>query len=419
MTASTAAVLSIGTEITRGEIINTNASWLADELTRLGLDVTEVACVPDDRLAIQETLRRLGESHALVVSTGGLGPTTDDITSECVAALLGLPLERDTASLEAIRSRRARFGFGEAVPASNAKQADFPLGSRILANPHGTAPGFSASVGRATAFFMPGVPGEMKPMFTTHVAPHVHALAGRGGIHQVRLKTFGLPESTVNDRLLGVEAEHGVIIGYRAHFPEIEVKVLARRADAETAERAAETAAHEVRSRLRDVLFAEGNVTFAESVGSLLRARSLSFGTAESCTGGLVGALLTEPAGASEFFRGAIVSYDDSVKRELLGVPADTLARVGAVSAEVARAMAEGARRVLRTDVALAITGIAGPGGGTATKPVGLVHFAVSTAAGTTDDHFVFPSDRQRIRLRATYAGLALVRRIVETETKR
>jgi nicotinamide-nucleotide amidase len=413
MTATTAALLSIGTEITRGEITNTNASWLAEELTRLGVDVTEVASVPDDRAAIRETLLRLGAGHALVVSTGGLGPTTDDITSECAAAVLGVPLERDQASLEAIRARRERFGFGSAIPASNAKQADFPRGARILANPHGTAPGFSVSIGRATAHFMPGVPGEMKPMFTSHVAPSLRAIVGDGGLHQIRLKTFGLPESTVNDRLAGIEADHGVIIGYRAHFPEIEVKVLARAADAETAQRVAEKAASEVRSRLQDVVFAEGDVGFAEAVGLLLRARRLTFGTAESCTGGLVGALVTEQAGASEFFRGSIVSYDDSIKREILGVDGDTITRVGAVSAEVARAMAEGARRVLRTDVALAITGIAGPGGGTATKPVGLVHYAVSTAAGTTDEQFVFPSERRHVRLRAAYAGLSLVRRIV------
>ena len=410
MTATTAAVLSIGTEITRGEITNTNASWLAEELTRLGLDVAEVAAIPDDRAAIAATVRRLGDAHTLIVSTGGLGPTTDDITSECAAAVLGVPLERDPASLDAIRTRMERFG--RAVAASNAKQADFPAGARILSNPHGTAPGFSVKIARATAFFMPGVPSEMKPMFTTHVAPRLQPFV-TGGIHQIRLKTFGLPESTVNDRLAGIEAAHGVIIGYRAHFPEIEVKVLARASDAATAERIARNATDEVRSRLLDVVYAEGDVTFAESVGSLLRARSLSFGTAESCTGGLVAELMTEQAGASDFFRGAIVSYDDSVKREVLGVDPAVIAAKGAVSAEVARAMADGARRVLRTDVALAITGIAGPGGGTATKPVGLVHFAVATASETIDDNFVFPGERRHVRLRAVYAGLALVRRVV------
>jgi nicotinamide-nucleotide amidase len=253
----------------------------------------------------------------------------------------------------------------------------------------------------------------MKPMFTTHVAPLLRPEVS-GGIHQIRLKTFGLPESTVNDRLAGIEAAHGVAIGYRAHFPEIEVKVLARASTLADAERLARVAADEVRSRLGDVVYGEGNVGFAESIGSLLRARSLSLGTAESCTGGLVAELLTEAAGASDFFRGAIVSYSDSVKRDVLGVDPELLARVGAVSAEVARGMAEGARRVLGADVALSITGIAGPSGATATKPVGLVHFAVASASGTTDDHFVFPSERRQVRLRAAYAGLALVRRVLE-----
>jgi len=407
----TAAVLSIGTEITRGEITNTNASWLAEEITRIGLAVAEVAAVPDSREAIQTALGRLGAAHTVVVSTGGLGPTTDDITSECVAALLSVPLEQDAASLEAIRLRMERFG--RAVSASNAKQADFPRGATILSNPNGTAPGFCMKIGGAIAFFMPGVPLEMKPMFATHVAPLLEARVS-SGTYQVRLKTFGLPESTVNDRLAGIETAHGVTIGYRAHFPEIEVKLLARADDRESAEQVARAAADDARSRLGDVVYAEGDIGFAESIGKILRARALSLGTAESCTGGLVSEVLTERPGASDFFRGAIVSYDDSVKRDVLGVDEEVLARAGAVSAEVARAMAEGARRVLGTDVALAITGIAGPGGATATKPVGLVHFAVATASGTTDDHFNFPSERRHVRLLAVYAGLRLVREIVE-----
>jgi nicotinamide-nucleotide amidase len=407
----TAAVLSIGTEITRGEITNTNASWLAEEITRIGVEVREVAAVPDSRDAIQRALDRLGAEHTVVVSTGGLGPTTDDITSECVAALLSVPLDRDAASLEALRARMSRFG--RAVSTSNAKQADFPRGATILSNPNGTAPGFYVRIRGATAFFMPGVPLEMRPMFTTHVAPLLESGVS-GGMSQIRLKTFGLPESTVNDRLAGIEAAHGVIIGYRAHFPEIEVKVLARADNRAGAERIARVAADEARSRLGDVVYAEGDVGFAESVGATLRAHSLTLGAAESCTGGLVSEVLTERPGASDFFRGAIVSYDDSVKRDVLGVDPEVLARAGAVSAEVARAMAEGARRVLGTDVALAITGIAGPGGATAAKPVGLVHFAVATALGTTDDHFIFPSERRQVRFLAAYAGLGLVREVVE-----
>jgi nicotinamide-nucleotide amidase len=407
----TSAVLSIGTELTRGEIANTNATWLCEELTLIGHEVTEAVVVPDDRDEIRRTLERLAAKHGVIVSTGGLGPTTDDITNECVAAALGVALERDVASLEAIAARMARFG--RTITPSNAKQADFPSGATILPNPNGTAPGFAVNIGgHCRAFFMPGVPAEMKPMFANHVAPDLRMLV-TGGSYQVRLRTFGMPESAVNDRLAGVEAAHRVIIGYRAHFPEIEVKLLARASTQQEAKRISIAAAEVAKSRLGDVVYGEGSVDFAESVGSLFRERNLTMAAAESCTGGLVAQLITEHPGASEFFRGSIVAYDDSVKTAVLGVPATLVASRGAVSTEVTRAMAEGARRALGVDVALAITGLAGPGGTTPAKPVGEVHLAVATADGTTDRQLSFPSSRSQVRLLAAYAGLSLVRRVV------
>lgn len=402
-----AAILSIGTEITRGEITNTNASWLAEELTRDGLEVAAIDTVADDRDDIQRALLRLAERHTLIVCTGGLGPTTDDITAECVARAIGVPLERHAPSLDALRERLSRHG--RPLTDSNAKQADLPKGASPLPNAHGTAPGFSVRIGSARAFFLPGVPGEMKPMFSAFVAPEVRSSATEG-ICQVRLKTFGLPESTVNDRLAGVEAAHRVTIGYRAHFPEIEVKVLARRDTAAVAEADARRAAEEVRARLAEFVYAEGDVTFGEAVCELLRSRSLTLGTAESCTGGLVAELLTERAGASDVFRGAVVAYANSVKENVLGVDARLIAENGAVSAQVARAMAEGARRVLGADLAVAITGVAGPGGGTDTKPVGLVHYAVATGAVTVDRRAEYPGTRRQIQLRAAFVALALVR---------
>lgn len=412
----TAAVLSIGTEITRGEITNTNSAWLCEELSRAGLEVFAADTVPDDRDAIRDELRRLGDRHSLIVCTGGLGPTTDDITSECVADVLGVPLERDAASLEAIVQRLARSG--RSLTGSNAKQADFPRGAQVLPNPHGTAPGFCVRIGRADAFFMPGVPGEMKPMFTAFVEPRARA-AVSGGLRQVRLRTFGLAESTVNDRLAGIEAQHGVLIAYRAHFPEIEVKVLARAVTQAEAERIARRAADEVKARLGDVIFAEGDTALAAVVTELLRNEGLTFGTAESCTGGLVADLVTEHPGASDVFRGAVVAYDNGVKESLLGVEPALLGAHGAVSTEVARAMAEGARRALGVDVSLALTGIAGPGGGTETKPVGLVHYAVATEHGTDSRKAVYPGSRNQVRLRAAYAGLSLVRQILTAGSSR
>jgi nicotinamide-nucleotide amidase len=249
-------------------------------------------------------------------------------------------------------------------------------------------------------------------MFEERVEPSIRSIA-REGLFQVRLKTFGAPESTVNDQLVGMEQRFGVTIGYRAHFPEIEVKVLARAATTGEAQRIATEAAVQVRQRLGDIVYGEGDVTFAESVGALCRERGLSLATAESCTGGLVASLITEPAGASDYFVGSIVSYANAVKVAILGVDSAVLAARGAVSAEVARGMAEGARRVLGADVALALTGVAGPGGGTEEKPVGLVHYAVAAPSGTTNRQQVFPGSRRQVQQRAAFAGLALVREVL------
>jgi nicotinamide-nucleotide amidase len=407
-----AAVLCIGTELTRGELLNSNATWLAEALTTIGFDVLAVDCVDDDRGRIEAALTRLSLAHEVVVCTGGLGPTTDDITTECAARLAGAPLVRDEPSLQVIRERLARFNREMAV--SNAKQADFPRGSRILPNPNGTAPGFELGLNRALLFFMPGVPFEMKAMFEAHVAERITPLLGDRHF-QVLLRTFGLPESEVNDRLAGIEAEFGVVIGYRATMPEIEVKVLARAETAAAAAERAERAAHAVRARLgADVVFGEGTARFPEAVCKLLEAQGRTLALAESCTGGLVSELITAHSGASAVFRGGAVTYANDAKIALLGVPPALLARFGAVSSEVARAMAEGARQAFNSDIALSITGIAGPNGGSPEKPVGLVHYAVVSADGISDRRVVFPGNREQVRRRAAFAGLALVRHVAQ-----
>ncbi|MGC4090659.1 MAG: CinA family nicotinamide mononucleotide deamidase-related protein [Polyangiaceae bacterium] len=408
---ATACVLCIGTELTRGEVVNSNGSSLGEWLTAAGFEVAAIETVDDDAARIIACLKRLSGEHSVLVATGGLGPTTDDITTACVATYAGVPLLRDADSLAAIRARFEKLG--RTMAPSNEKQADFPRGARVLPNPNGTAPGFSLQLGKALCFFMPGVPREMGPMFQNSVLPAIAHLVDES-FHQVRLRSFGLPESEVNDRSAGVEAEFGVLVGYRASFPTIEVKLLARAADATTAATKARAAADEVRRRLGDeVVFGEGDVTFAQALGRDLAARKLKLAAAESCTGGLVGQLLTARGGSSEYFVGSAVTYANSAKIKLLGVPDGLLAAHGAVSAEVAVAMAEGARALFGVDVALAITGIAGPDGGSEQKPVGLVHFAVATPRGTHERHFVYPGDRDMIRLRAAYAALGLVRQRV------
>jgi nicotinamide-nucleotide amidase len=407
----TVAVLSTGTELTRGELVNTNASWLADALTELGFNVTELATVGDDRDALRATLLRLGAAHDVIVCTGGLGPTTDDLTTTVVAELLGVGLVRDPASLDTIRRMLERVG--RQMAASNEKQADFPEGAAILPNLRGTAPGFSVTLGRAAAFFLPGVPSEMRAMFEGAVVPHLETLS-RTPTFQVRLKTFGLPESEINDRLQGIETATGIVLGYRASLPEIEVKVLAT---GDQARERATSAAAEVRARLGDAVYGEGATTFPEAVLGLLEKRGATVALAESCTGGLVAELLTSVPGASKTFLGGVVSYANSAKVALLGVRPDLLQTHGAVSPEVARAMAQGARERFGATVALAITGIAGPDGGTPEKPVGLVHFAVAGPTGVTDKKAQYRGSRTDIQRRAAYTGLALVRKAAGTDS--
>jgi len=404
----TCAVLCIGTELTRGELTNTNASWLCGGLTDLGFEVVEDVVVDDDRGRIVATLERLGRFAKIILCTGGLGPTTDDLTAEAVAQLLGKKLVTDETSLENIKRRIEKFN--RVMSASNAKQADFPDGSEIMPNPVGTAPGFSVRIGEALAFFMPGVPREMKKMFEEHVVPRITPLAPNDS-YQVRLRTFGLPESVVGERLAGVEQNFpGVTIGYRAHFPEIEVKVLARaRAQAEARD-LCEKATDEVRLRLADVVYGEAGDTFAGVVGCALRRRGYTLAIAESCTGGLVGHLITKEPGASEFLIVDAVTYANSAKSRMLGVDEEVIRGHGSVSSEVAAAMAEGVKHVSGADVALAITGVAGPGGGSEEKPVGTVFIAVCSPNGLVVKQRHFPGERHHVQMLAAYVGLQLVR---------
>jgi nicotinamide-nucleotide amidase len=408
---SRAAIFSIGTELTRGEIDNTNASWLAERLTAIGLDVSCIESVPDDPVAITQALERLSQANVLVVSTGGLGPTTDDITSATVASWLGVGRVRDLAVIEALRERLAKVG--RQLTASNSQQADFPEGATILDNPHGTAPGFAVSRGSSRLFFMPGVPREMRAMFETHVEPVARGLV-QGAQHQIRLRCFGAPESVLNDKLAGLEAAHGIQIGYRAHFPEVQVKLLALAATPEAAAAKAAAAAVDARARLGSAVYAEGESELPRALGDILRERKLTLGLAESCTGGLVGSLLTRHAGSSEFLLGGVISYSNQVKHTQLGVPAPLLEANGAVSPEVARAMAEGALELFGSDLALSLTGIAGPGGATPGKPVGLVYYALATSTGTiVRDITLSGRPRESVQLYSAWCGLDLIRQQV------
>ncbi len=405
----TAAILSIGTELTRGELVDTNAPWLAEQLVALGFDVHEHATVDDQRELIVVALRRLAGAAQVVIVTGGLGPTSDDLTAVAAAAAANVEVKRDAVALDAIRKKYA--SFGRTMPDANAKQADFPENATVIPNPVGTAPGFSMPLGEATCFFMPGVPREMRHLFRESVVPAIAAKAVRN-THQIHLRTFGRTESRVAGSLEGIEEEFGVTLGYRASFPEIEVKVHARAATEAAAERMAAEAAEVVRARLGDCVYGERDDTFPGAVGRVLRNKRLTLALAESCTGGMAGSMVTSVPGSSDYLLLAAVTYANSAKSKVLGVNPEVIRAHGAVSAEVATEMAEGARRISGADLAVSITGVAGPGGGSEGKPVGTVWFGIAMAGQTTvTRHRVFPGERDQIRTLAAYTALRLIMR--------
>lgn len=403
----TAAILTIGTELTRGEIADSNSTWIAESITSCGMTVRSVDTVPDDGELIRGTLQRLSAEAELIVCTGGLGPTSDDITAEQVARLLHVALQRDESSYRTIDARLKRSG--RSMTPSNAKQADLPAGCHVLPNEVGTAPGFAVDIGRARALFLPGVPREMRAMFQQFVLPEVQRRL-TDVTWQARLKTYGLAEADINERLRTIEARYGVTLGYRAHFPEIDVKVQISTRFGVNPSSALEAAVSEVRRQLGDAVYTQGDETFAEAAAQPLRQRGWWLGLAESCTGGLLSQMITARP-ASDYFRGAIVCYDNAIKQHVLQVPEAVLAAHGAVSDPCVRAMAEGALGLLRCDAALSISGIAGPGGGSADKPVGLVHFGLSTRSGTISDQRIFAGERWQVQVRAAYHALELLRR--------
>jgi nicotinamide-nucleotide amidase len=298
------------------------------------------------------------------------------------------------------------------MPESNAKQGDFPEGADILSNPTGTAPGFAMVLGQARFFFVPGVPREMEQIFHESIVPAIAALA-EPRTHQVHLRTFGMTESGVAEALAGLEKAHdGLTLGYRAHFPEIEVKVHVRADSVAEAERRSDLIADEVRVLLGDAVFGGRADSFAEVVGKALRDKGKTLAVAESCTGGQVGEMLTRVPGASDYLLLDAVVYANSAKQTVLGVTPEVLRAHGAVSSETAAAMAEGALRVAGADIAVSITGVAGPGGGTDDKPVGTIWFGLARKGEpTVTKHRKLPWGRDRVQTLSAYVALELVRR--------
>ena len=401
-------LLATGDELLTGQILDTNSVWLMDRLWDLGVMARRKTLVGDDRDDLAAALRETTSRSDLVVMSGGLGPTEDDLTAEVVAAAMGVPLELHQPSLEAIRERFRKLGR-EMTP-NNAKQARFPRGALVVPNRFGTAPGFSVRLGKGELVALPGVPVEYRGLSEEWVLPRIAARVG--AIPAFRLvKLFAVPESHADQAMRPVmddPANRGVRFGYRAHWPEIHVKWAVT---GQASESHADRILAQVRSIFGDSIFAEGKDELAPLVVAQLTRRGERVAVAESCTGGLVAELLTRVPGASSVFDLGVVAYANVAKAGVVGVPEELLATHGAVSEPVARALAEGIRRAGGASWGIGITGIAGPTGGTPEKPVGTVHVALAGTSGTEVVHRVWRGDRDRVRKTTAYEALDMLRR--------
>jgi len=403
-----AAILSTGDELTTGKVVDTNSAFIADRLFSMGIKVAAVLKVGDDREALLWAMREAADLGEIIIGTGGLGPTEDDLTSEVVAEFLGCPLVQNEEIAAALRKRfEARR-----IPwtANNLKQALFPQGAEILPNPVGTAPGFRVSFGEnKTLSWLSGVPQEMTAMFDLAVMPWIVAM--RGGQDQIfsqAFKVYGLTESKLDDLVKPIGLEPAIKLSFRAHYPDLTLRVTVAGASEEQ-RRFIETCKR-IRLILGSHIYAEGDTTLEQRVGQLLSERHRTLALAESCTGGLISHRITGIAGSSAYYLGGVTSYANDVKVKLLGVTPATLEKYGAVSQETALEMSHGIRERIGADFGLSVTGIAGPSGGTPEKPVGTVWISIAQAKNHEAKLFQFHGDRERIVLGTSQAALNWLR---------
>ena len=404
-----AEIVSVGTELLQGALEDTNSRFLAEALQGIGVEVAYRGAVGDDPDRIHRVLRQALDRAVVVVVTGGLGPTEDDCTREALARLSGRPLGLHRETLTRIEERYARRGVP--MPQAAGRQADLPEGFQALPNRHGTAPGLLWRQGERLLVALPGPPREMRSLFTEQVLPVLlEAAAPARRIRTRTIKVCGLMESQVEERIDDLLRAEAPRIGLLARPGEIHVRVTASGTEEGVGEQL-DRWERRLRERLPDAVFGVDGERLEEAVGRLLRLQQKTVAVAESCTGGLIAHRITNVPGSSEYFERGIVAYSDRAKEELLGVPAGLIARHGAVSAEVACAMAAGVRRVAGSAVGIGVTGIAGPGGGTATKPVGLIYVALADAQGEQWSEHRFAFEREENKLWGSQMALEMLRR--------
>jgi nicotinamide-nucleotide amidase len=410
MNAPIVEFIVTGDEVMRGTIADTNTQITASRLYPLGLALRRTTVVGDRGEDIRRALLETSVRADFCLVSGGLGPTSDDLTAACAAQAAGVGMRRDEAWLERMR-RRWAARRSEPMPANNERQADVPETAELLGNPDGSAPAFALRIDRCQFFFLPGVPREYHRIMEELVLPRLVQATGNAVLRTRTLQCVGVTESRLDELVAPVrEAHPEVRFGFRTRFPENHLSLAALAQDAATAEQNLARVETACRAALAGYIYGQDGVTFAQSVGEEVAARGETICCAESCTGGLLSQLLTEVGGSSRWTAGAFVTYSYELKESALGVAHELLEKHGAVSESVAKAMAEGARSRSGATWTMAITGIAGPTGGTPQKPIGTVWLALAGPGGTRTRAALYRGDRGQIRLQAAYGALQFLR---------
>lgn len=405
-------IVTVGAELLDGSLVDENTAYLASRVTPLGGRVARSTTVPDDGEAIEAALGEALERADVVIATGGLGPTSDDRTKQAAARLLGLRLTLDDAVLARVRAHFENRGIE--MPELNVSQAMIPEGARPIENRFGTAPGLLIARDGRLLFLLPGVPSEMRTMVEGYVLPFLEGRGLRRTREERVLRTTGLPESAVAERVEALAKRLArTEIAYLPWAGGVDVRIQCRGTTMAEASKTADKAVERIEARLAPYVYASGDQSLEEVVGYLLTMAKGTVAVAESCTAGKLGWRLTRVPGSSDYFRGGVIAYSDDLKRTMLRVRASTLRSAGAVSSQTAVEMAHGVRARCRSDYGVSITGIAGPGGGTDEKPVGLVHIAVASEDGERAVVRRFGGAREAVRERAAQAALELLRRVL------
>ena len=405
-----AELVTTGSELLLGQIVNTNAAYLARELNKMGFDVCFQTTVGDNRERMKEVLAHALSRADIVITSGGLGPTRGDITKEVSAEVMGLGMALNEECATRLKAFFARVG--REMTENNLRQAMIPDGAHVFVNHAGTAPGVAMEKNGKLLVNLPGPPTEMKDMFRRSLAPFLTEKFGVPAVILSRvLHTFGIGESMLETKLDDlVLAQKNPTLAFLVRPTGVIVRITAKAENGEAARRLIEPMEKEIRARLGDLVYGADDETMEEVVGRELASHGFTAATAESCMGGLVASRLTDVAGSSEYVKGGVVSYTDEVKAEVLGVSRELLTKEGAVSEAVARAMAEGVRKKIGADFGVSTTGLAGPGGGTAETPVGTVFIAVAGPKGTDAEKYFFTGKRGQVKFRASQAALAMLR---------